>query len=193
MTNNKHLFHVLVGKCISSLETDLFMNFIPIFKTELFVFLYWLARIFSYILGTGPLTDIWVVYYLPSMSRYFFDTCFDIKTLKFWWGPVYSLLVSYPIYHCEIQCHENFHYVFFYGSFPSPGDLPDPGIEPGSPELQADSLLTELWRKPYNFRMYVYIFDPICVSFYIWSKVRIHHYFFQPLVEQIFSSLHYLA
>ena len=28
-------------------------------------------------------------------------------------------------------------------SFPSPGDLPDPGIESGSPELQADSLSTE--------------------------------------------------
>ena len=28
--------------------------------------------------------------------------------------------------------------------FPSPGHLPDPGIEPGSPTLQADSLLTEL-------------------------------------------------
>ena len=27
---------------------------------------------------------------------------------------------------------------------PSPGDLPDPGIKPGSPALQADSLLTEL-------------------------------------------------
>ena len=27
--------------------------------------------------------------------------------------------------------------------FPSPGDLPDPGIEPGSPELQADSLPSE--------------------------------------------------
>jgi len=27
--------------------------------------------------------------------------------------------------------------------FPSPGDLPDPGIEPISPALQADSLLTE--------------------------------------------------
>ena len=27
--------------------------------------------------------------------------------------------------------------------FPSPGDLPDPGIEPGSPSLQADSLLSE--------------------------------------------------
>ena len=29
-------------------------------------------------------------------------------------------------------------------SFPSPGDLPDPGIEPGSSALQVDSLLTEL-------------------------------------------------
>ena len=25
--------------------------------------------------------------------------------------------------------------------FPSPGDLPDPGIEPGSPALQVDALL----------------------------------------------------
>ena len=29
-------------------------------------------------------------------------------------------------------------------SFPSPEDLPDPGIEPGTPALQEDSLLTEL-------------------------------------------------
>ena len=28
--------------------------------------------------------------------------------------------------------------------FPSPGDLPNPGTEPGSPKLQADFLLTEL-------------------------------------------------
>ena len=27
--------------------------------------------------------------------------------------------------------------------FPSPGDLPKPGIEPGSPTLQADALLSE--------------------------------------------------
>ena len=27
--------------------------------------------------------------------------------------------------------------------FPSPGDLPDPGIEPGSPALQADALTSE--------------------------------------------------
>ena len=29
-------------------------------------------------------------------------------------------------------------------SFPSPGDLPDPGLNPGSPALQADSLMIEL-------------------------------------------------
>ena len=27
--------------------------------------------------------------------------------------------------------------------FPSPGDIPNPGIEPGSPALQADSLPSE--------------------------------------------------
>ena len=31
---------------------------------------------------------------------------------------------------------------------PPPGDLPDPGIQPGSPALQADSLPTELPGKP---------------------------------------------
>ena len=38
-----------------------------------------------------------------------------------------------------------------YGSglpFPSPGDLPNPGIKHRSPALQADSLLTELQGKP---------------------------------------------
>ena len=33
---------------------------------------------------------------------------------------------------------------------PSPGTLPDPGIEPGSPALQADSLLSEPPGKPKN-------------------------------------------
>ena len=32
--------------------------------------------------------------------------------------------------------------------FPSPGHLPNPGIEPRSPALQADSLPTELQGKP---------------------------------------------
>ena len=32
--------------------------------------------------------------------------------------------------------------------FPSPGDLPDPGIEPESPALQSDSLLSEPPEEP---------------------------------------------
>ena len=32
--------------------------------------------------------------------------------------------------------------------FPSPGDLPNPWIEPNSPALQADSLLSEPLGKP---------------------------------------------
>ena len=35
--------------------------------------------------------------------------------------------------------------------FPSPGDLPYPGIEPGSPILQADSLPSEPWGNPDEF------------------------------------------
>ena len=32
--------------------------------------------------------------------------------------------------------------------YPSPGDLPDPGMELGSPALQADSLLSETHGRP---------------------------------------------
>ena len=32
--------------------------------------------------------------------------------------------------------------------FPSPGDLPDPGIEPGSPALEADALTSQPPGKP---------------------------------------------
>ena len=35
-------------------------------------------------------------------------------------------------------------------AFPSPGDLPDPGIEPGSPALQTDALLSEPPGKPFK-------------------------------------------
>ena len=37
--------------------------------------------------------------------------------------------------------------------FPSPGDLPNPEIEPRSPKLQADSLLSELPGKPMGVLM----------------------------------------
>ena len=37
--------------------------------------------------------------------------------------------------------------------FPPPGDLPDPGIKPGFPVLQADSLLTELLGKLHRIQI----------------------------------------
>ena len=38
--------------------------------------------------------------------------------------------------------------------FPSPGDLPNPGIKPGSPALQTDALSPE---PPGNIYIYIYI------------------------------------
>ena len=40
----------------------------------------------------------------------------------------------------------------------SPGDLPNPGIEPGSPALQADSLPSEPPGKPYYKSKPLYLF-----------------------------------
>ena len=48
--------------------------------------------------------------------------------------------------------------------FSSPGDLPDPGIEPVSPALQADSLPSKPPEKP----IYVYVFlNNIFFCFYL--------------------------
>ena len=63
-------------------------------------------------------------------------------------------------------------------SFPSPGDLPDPGIEPGSPALQADSLPYELQGSPIIAKIWKQIKCPstdkwvkktwyVCVCVYI--------------------------
>ena len=47
---------------------------------------------------------------------------------------------------CQTPLHMGFSRQEYWSGLPfhSPEDLPDPGIEPGSPVLQADSLLTEL-------------------------------------------------
>ena len=44
--------------------------------------------------------------------------------------------------------------------FPSPGDLPDPGIEPGAPELQVDSVSAEPPGKPPGSGLVSYRFGP---------------------------------
>ena len=45
--------------------------------------------------------------------------------------------------------------------FPSPGDLPDPGIEPGFPALEADSLPSEPPGKPHLYKKDSQISTPV--------------------------------
>ena len=51
--------------------------------------------------------------------------------------------------------------------FPSPGDLPNPGIEPRSPALWVDSLLSEL---PFSPRLF---FLPFISSLFFWTTLSI--------------------
>ena len=56
-----------------------------------------------------------------------------------------------------------------------PVDLPNPGIEPGSPALQAVSLTTELWGKPSvkvgnMLKMYLYTY-----SYRVWVEEKVYN------------------
>ena len=62
--------------------------------------------------------------------------------------------------HGILQAKENWSGLHF----PSPGDLPYPGIKPGSPALQADSLPTEPPGKPKFHTWYVTKFKTISNS-----------------------------
>ena len=52
--------------------------------------------------------------------------------------------------------------------FPSPGDLPDPGIEPKSPALQADSLPTE------HVTQLAFCVTCMCWKFQVQGKANMH-------------------
>ena len=57
-------------------------------------------------------------------------------------------MTSRTVAHQSLLSMEFSRQEYWHGlPFPSPEDLPDPGIEPGSPTLQADLLPTEL---PYD-------------------------------------------
>ena len=53
------------------------------------------------------------------------------------------------LYHLN---HKGSPRILEWVAYPSPGDLPNPGIEPGSPALQVDSLPTELSGKTVGCR-----------------------------------------
>ena len=53
--------------------------------------------------------------------------------------------------------------------FPSPGDLPDPGIEPGSPALEADALTSE---PPWATEVIYSIYIKYIHSYVIYRKIK---------------------
>jgi len=55
----------------------------------------------------------------------------------------WTIACQAPLVHRILQAR-----ILEWVTMPSPGDLPDPGIKPGSPPLQADSLPCEPPRKP---------------------------------------------
>ena len=59
--------------------------------------------------------------------------------------------------------------------FPSPGDLPDPGIEPGSPALEAEALTSEPPGKPRKHYFSLWSFK-LLTWFYKYRMVRWHHW-----------------
>ena len=66
---------------------------------------------------------------------------------------VYLFLIYFPaLPHCRWILYQLSHKgsprIVEWVAIPSPVDLPNPGIEPGSPALQVDSLSTELSGKP---------------------------------------------
>ena len=54
--------------------------------------------------------------------------------------------------------------------FPSPGDLPDPGIKPGSPTLEADALTSE---SPGKILIYIYILHVLISIFGVALKGKV--------------------
>ena len=74
------------------------------------------------------------------------DLCLErVKSLSH----VRLFVISWTVAHQAPPSMEFSRHEYWSGlPFPSPGDLPDPGIEPRSPTLQADALLSEPPGKP---------------------------------------------
>ena len=69
--------------------------------------------------------------------------------------------------------------------FPFPGDLSDPGIKPGSPALQADSLPLSHWVSPLSpvIQLYIKEYSPDCVCVCVLIETSISHYVLQNFIK----------
>ena len=107
--------------------------------------------------------------YSPSLL-YFSSRRFIISHTVLFAGLVakpYPTLVTLWTIACQALLSMGFSRQEYWSGlpFPSPGDLPDPVIEPRSPALQADSLPTELqWKPTLLFTYLLFVFFHLCVS-----------------------------
>ena len=69
---------------------------------------------------------------------------------------------------------------------PSPGGLPDPGIEPRSPGLQVDSLPSGPPGNP--IYVYTYIFKFFVLFYYLFMSISISDYLFMRICYFIFTT-----
>ena len=73
--------------------------------------------------------------------------------------------------------------------FPSPGDLPDPGIKPRFPALQADALPSEPPGKPITFWGIAKLLSKVAVSFYILTNYLWRKQFFHSLTNSCYCPI----
>ena len=77
--------------------------------------------------------------------------------------------------------------------FPSPGNLPKPGNEPGSPSLQADSLPSEPLGKPICMYMYIFLFVFFSIIVHLGYWMYFHVLYSRTLfIHPVYNSLHLL-
>ena len=74
-------------------------------------------------------------------------------------------------------------------SFPSPGDLPDPGIEPESLALQADSLPSEPPEKPISLKCEKIIISLLYIPYCLLNAFRIKSTFLI-IIKAPYSPVH---
>ena len=94
--------------------------------------------LFSWECICSPITSLQVPAYVMTRS--------EVKSLSRAWLFVTPWTVAYQV-PLAMGCSRQEYWSGLPS--PSPGDLPDPGIEPGSPALQADALPSEPPGKPH--------------------------------------------
>ena len=94
-----------------------------------------------------PSQSIWIRFY-SFIAKYLQLPFYVLKSIS----PV-RLFVTPRTVACQASPSLGFSKQEYWSGlpFPSPGDLPDPGIEPRSPALQADALPSEPPGKPFMY------------------------------------------